>query len=170
MKILRNLVLLLTLAATSSACSGSSPTSGSPTRESIMTNPESNTTTPSIFTPKPTPQGSSPVPGRGVVVIQGIFDPSGEKLLELKPVRLYPRQSTQVLLGQQGLYVVKVTYTTGEVSTIPFDAFVADDAGRTVHGFFEVNVPVNGQIDFILITNASGDKTFARISASEILQ
>lgn len=105
-----------------------------------------------------------------VVVIQGIFDPPGEKLLELKPARLYHRRSAQTLLQQQGLYVVKVAYATGEVTIVPFDAFVADDAGRTVHGFFEVEVRVRGKIASILITDASGARVFARIDGSEILQ
>ncbi len=41
--------------------------------------------------------------GYWLVVIQGIFDQIGEKLSELKPMRLYLRQSAQILLHQQGL-------------------------------------------------------------------
>lgn len=113
---------------------------------------------------------AAPGPITGVLVIQGTFDPKGEKILELKPVRLYPRTTAATLLNQQGLYLVKVAYETKVVTTVPFDALVADDAGHTVHGFFEVEVPVSAKVDFILITDASGERTFARVNGSEILR
>ena len=37
------------------------------------------------------------------------------------------------------------------------------------HGFFEVTVPVRGEIDYILITDAMSVKSFARVDASEII-
>lgn len=106
----------------------------------------------------------------GVLVIQGTFDAKGEKLLELKPVRLYPRQTAATLSQQQGLYLVKVVFETAQVTTVPFDALIADDAGHTVHGFFEVEVPVRSNPDYILITDARGERTFARVNGSDILR
>ncbi|MDQ6651816.1 MAG: hypothetical protein M3Y84_03635, partial [Acidobacteriota bacterium] len=102
---------------------------------------------------------------QGVLVISGIFDPAGEKLLQLKPVRYYSWHSGPVPNQPQGRFMAKVTYVNGEVTKLPFDALVADDAGRTRHGFFELVVPVSGAIDSISVTDASGEKLFALIKA-----
>jgi hypothetical protein len=45
---------------------------------------------------------------QGVLVIQGIFDPAGENLLDLKPVYLYTQRSAQLPQQEQGLYLVKI--------------------------------------------------------------
>ena len=108
----------------------------------------------------------------GVVVIQGIFDSAGEKLLELKPVRYYSLHSSHPIPHQQkGHFTVEIIYVSGEVITVPFDALVAGDSspGITEHGFFEVTVPVSGKIASILITDATRRTIFARIDGSEIL-
>jgi hypothetical protein len=104
-----------------------------------------------------------------VVVIQGIFDAAGQKLLDLKPVRRYSYNSKPIPDQPQGQYKVTVTYTTGAPTIVPFDALVADDAGHTAHGFFEVTVPLSGEIAAIRITDASGQTVFATIEASEII-
>ena len=106
----------------------------------------------------------------GVVVIQGIFDPTGERLLELKPVHRYSYRSGSIPNQKEGRFTVVVTYRTGKVTKVPFDALVADDSypGRVRHGFFEVIVPVRGEISFILVTDAGGRRVFARIDGSEI--
>ena len=65
---------------------------------------------------------------------------------------------------------MKVAFTNGDVTIVPFDALVADDSspGQTRYGFFEVEVPLRGNVDFVLITDSSGEKTFARVEGSEI--
>ncbi len=115
------------------------------------------------------PSGTGTTAEMGVVVIQGIFDPAGEKLLELKPVHRYAYSSPPIPNQPTGRFLAKVVLMNRQVTTVPFDALVADDAGRTQYGFFEVTVPVRGDIDYILITDAAGVKTFARIGASEIV-
>ncbi len=107
----------------------------------------------------------------GVVVIQGIFDSAGEKLLQLKPVRYYSWHSKHPTPYQQkGRFIVAITYASGKVTTVPFDALVADDSspGITEHGFFEVTIPVSGKIASILITDETRRTIFARIDGSEI--
>jgi hypothetical protein len=107
----------------------------------------------------------------GVVVIQGLFDSAGEKLLQLKPVRCYSWHSKQPTpYEQKGRFIVEITYASGEVTTVSFDALVADDSspGITKHGFFEVTVPVSGKIASILITDRIRRTIFARIDGSEI--
>jgi hypothetical protein len=106
----------------------------------------------------------------GVVVIQGIFDSAGERLLELKPVRYYSWHSRHPTPYQQkGCFIVEITYVSGEVTTVPFDALVADDSspGITEHGFFEVIIPVSGKIASILITDETRRTIFARIDGSK---
>lgn len=116
------------------------------------------------------PSGRISEPSEGVVVIQGIFDPAGKNLLELKPLRRYSWRSGPTPNQREGRFVVRVTYVTGKVTTVPFDALVADDSdpGVISHGFFEVVVPVSGEIASIRITDASGEITFALIDGSEI--
>ena len=101
-----------------------------------------------------------------VVVIQGIFDPTGERLLELKPVCWYATSITSPKTSQpSGRFSAEITSATGAVVTRPFNARVADDSfpGITQHGFFEVSVPVSGTIVSIFITDATRTKVFAHI-------
>jgi hypothetical protein len=107
---------------------------------------------------------------QGVVVIQGTFDPSGQTLLELKPVHQYSYQSEPIPNQKQGQYIITVTYVTGDSTVIPFDALIADDAGHTVHGFFEVTVPITGEIKSISITDAANAKTFVVIDGAQVLR
>jgi hypothetical protein len=113
---------------------------------------------------------TSDAPNEGVVVIHGIFDAAGEKLLKLEPVRRYAYQSRTNPDQREGRFAVRVTFVSGDVTTVPFDALVADDAGRTARGFFEVIIPVSDGIASIRITDASGGKTFAVVEGRQILQ
>lgn len=117
-------------------------------------------------------RGDNNQPIEGVVVIQGIFDSAGEKLLELKPVRYYSwRSSRPTPHQQQGRFIVEFTYASGKVTIVPFDALVADDSspGMIRHGFFEVIVSVSSKIASILVTDANRRTVFARVKGSEVL-
>jgi hypothetical protein len=116
------------------------------------------------------PESTRPLSNDGVVVIQGIFDAAGEKLLKLKPVHRYAYRSRTIPDQKEGRFAVKLTFISGTVMTVPFDALVADDVGRTAHGFFEVVIPVSGGIASICITDMSGQKTFACIDGTKVLQ
>ncbi len=108
-------------------------------------------------------------PCDGVVVIQGVFDPTGRKLLKIYPVHRYTYHSKTIPSQRHGRFMVRILYVTGRVTSVPFDALVADDAGRTRYGFFAVTVPIHGEIDSIRISDSSGKKTFAVILARQIL-
>lgn len=114
-------------------------------------------------------QNNTSTPENGVVVIQGVFDPAGENLLELKPVRRYSYRSEPIPNQATGRFLVIVTYVSGDVTTLPFDALIADDAGNTRHGFFEVVIPLQGEIASIQITDADRQTIFAHIDGSDIL-
>lgn len=129
------------------------------------------TTTPSSNIPallSASPTGAS---GESVVVIQGIFDPTGDKLLELKPVRRYDYRARPAPNQSHGRFRVEVTSVTGVVIIVPFDALVANDAnpGVTNYGFFEVVVPVREAVAVVRISDGSGAKTFARIDGAAIV-
>lgn len=109
---------------------------------------------------------SHPGPNEGVAVIQGIIDPLGEQLVELKSVRYYATRSSPLATQQNsGRFRAEVASAMGEVTTVSYDALVADDSfpGITQHGLFEVTVPVNDKIASIFISDATRSKVFARI-------
>jgi hypothetical protein len=109
-------------------------------------------------------------PSDGVVVVQGIFDAAGERLLQLKPIHRYSYHSVPTPNQPQGRFAVIVTNASGRVTRVRFDALVSDDGspGGTRHGFFEVVVPVQGKIASVCITDADRRKTFACVEGSEI--
>lgn len=106
-----------------------------------------------------------------VAVIQGIFDPSGTKLLRLKPVFRFPWAS-QPPIRQTGPFVVEITDDAGTVTKTPFNALVADDPDKKpeqeVNGFFEVMVPVvpNREIATLRITDVGGGREFGTLRRS----
>lgn len=85
-------------------------------------------------------------PQREVAVIQGIFDPTGTKLLQLKPVLRFPWASEPTNPEQQGPYRAVVVNEQGQTTTTQFNPLVADDPDKREEeegfGFFEVMVAV----------------------------
>ena len=85
---------------------------------------------------------SHPGPNEGVAVIQGIIDPLGEQLVELKSVRYYATRSSPLATQQNsGRFRAEVASAMGEVTTVSYDALVADYSfpGITQHGLFVSN-------------------------------
>lgn len=104
-----------------------------------------------------------------LVVIQGIFDPSGGRLVQLKPVFRYPwlSQPTAPLqrtgfaspLVTQEQFAAEITEASGRVTTIPFNPRVADDPGKgeeEMLGFFEIMAPIPGEVALLKIRNIKG--------------
>jgi hypothetical protein len=101
-----------------------------------------------------------------VAVIQGIFDPSGERLLTLNPVFRYPWPSgpTPPLPERaKARYIAVISSSNGEVVRVPFDAVVTrdDHEDQVVRGFFEVMVPVPGEITALSIIDTQTGQTVA---------
>jgi hypothetical protein len=127
------------------------------------------------LTAAPDSGGDQGKPVERLAVIQGIFDPTGEKLLTLKPVFRYPwpSQPTTARQSEGGLYLVEITDTDGTVTTMPFTPLVADDpdkgAEHEANGFFEVMVPVavNQEIASVRILDKDGKREFTAIKRSE---
>jgi hypothetical protein len=104
-----------------------------------------------------------------VVVVSGIFEPSGDRLIELQPARRRQFPGGPLPVQPSGRYVLEVTYATNERSSFPFDALVADDSGRTQHGFFEVVVPEDRPIERIEIVDTVTGHTLATMEGIDIV-
>jgi len=108
-----------------------------------------------------------------VAVVQGIFDPSGEKLLELKPVLRLPWPS-EPTLERSGPYIVEITDDAGSVTRTPFNALIADDPDQReeheINGFFEVMVavPPDREIVKLRITDSSGRREYGGLAQSKL--
>jgi hypothetical protein len=109
-------------------------------------------------------------PSARILVVQGIFDPTGSRLLRLKPAFRFPwaSQPTPTLrpvvpeqLTQAG-FIAEVIDSAGIVTRVPFGARVADDAGNEAFGAFEVMVAVQPQreIASLRITDTRGVSTY----------
>jgi hypothetical protein len=92
---------------------------------------------------------------RNVLVVQGILDPSGRRLIQLKPVFRYPWRSQPAQTPKRGLYEVVVQSAAGQTIRAPFDGGVHDDsrAAADERGFFEVMVPLTGQVTSVRIAD-----------------
>lgn len=80
-----------------------------------------------------------------VLVIQGIFDPSGKELVSLQPAFRFPWPSQPTSSRQQGQYTAQVVDEAGTITGVQFNALVGDDSGEESgnrRGFFEVMIPV----------------------------
>lgn len=104
---------------------------------------------------------------RRVLVIQGIFDPTGKRIRVLKPVFRYPWLSQPTQVNRAGRFLVQVQTATSVIK-VPFDAAVRDDGKENdVLGLFEVMVPARGDVTSITITNREGRETYASIVRSK---
>jgi hypothetical protein len=108
-------------------------------------------------------------PQNEVLVVSGIFNPRGDSLLRLNPVRRYAWKSGVLPSQQAGTYAMRVTFASGKATSIPFDALVAADAeGGSRHGFFEIVIPIREKVRSVLITDVSGKKIFAHLTDADI--
>ena len=104
-----------------------------------------------------------------VLIIRGIFNPQGDTLLRLSPVARRKWRTGTFPDQKTGRFAVRVTFASGETTVVPFDALVsADVPDGTRHGFFEVVVPVRGEVRAIRITDAKDEKVFAQLTGSDI--
>ena len=107
---------------------------------------------------------------QNTLVIQGVFNKSGDSLLELKKVVLYNRKlsrATPSITG--GRYRAVVHYQNKKEAVVQFNALVSDDSGRkAVHGFFELQIPVHEGITSVRIFQVKPEKLFAEIKPESI--
>ncbi len=104
-------------------------------------------------------------PDKEVAVIQGIFDPTGNKLLRLNPVFRYPWPSvpTRIPPEQKNRYLAVITTNAGAVVRVPFDALISPPEGEKAEvalrrGFFEVQAKVSGDIALLQLVDTQTGK------------
>jgi hypothetical protein len=108
-------------------------------------------------------------PTMSVVVVSGVFDPSGDRLIELRPPERHVRPAGPLPTSTDGRFEVDVTYLTGDPRSFAFDALVADDSGTSQHGFFEVIVPEDRPIQTMTIKDTVSGQTLATLKGSDIV-
>jgi hypothetical protein len=108
-------------------------------------------------------------PTMSVVVVSGVFDPSGDRLIELRPPRRHVRPAGPLPASSAGRFEVNVNYLTGDPRSFGFDALVADDSGASQHGFFEVVIPEDRPIRSITIVDTVSGQTLAMMKGSDIV-
>ncbi len=119
------------------------------------------------------PNDQQEKPVERVAVIQGIFDPSGEKLLRLKPVFRFPWLSQPTLRQPEARFIAEIVDDAGNVIKTLFSALVADDPDKKpeqeVNGSFEVMATVapNREIVSVRITDAQGRIEFGGFKQSK---
>jgi len=112
-------------------------------------------------------------PQKNVAVIQGIFDPTGTKLLRLKPVLRLPWASEPASPDQAGDYIAEVIDDAGVTTSVPFTPTIADDPSKGEEheqpGFFEVMVAVDPAraIDSVRILDRTRQQVFGELKRSE---
>ena len=104
-----------------------------------------------------------------VVVVSGVFDPSGDRLVELRPPQRHVRPAGSLPASSAGRFEVNVNYLTGEPWSVGFDALVADDSGASQHGFFEITVPEDRPIETITIEDTVSGEIVATMKGSDIV-
>jgi hypothetical protein len=108
-----------------------------------------------------------PKPSRRVLMIRGVFDPRGTRLLRLLPVFRYPWLSQPSQPPRQAEFLAEVATTAGSVIRAPFSAGLGDDASREIRGAFEILVPAGSEIRLLRITDADRERTFGRLTRSK---
>jgi len=83
-------------------------------------------------------------PSNKTMVLQGIFDSSGNKLTKVENPAIYNRPLSRPTPDQrEGRYVAVINYDGGDSVKVFFDGLVSGDRkGVTQHGFWEIQVPI----------------------------
>ena len=106
------------------------------------------------------------------LVIEGIFDSAGNSLVRISNPVLYNRKLTQPLPNQvTGRYKVAVMFIDQDSIQVPFDALVAGDRsdGVSMHGFFEIQIPVKDNIKWLKIIENYNKKQHAFFRKEDII-
>lgn len=117
----------------------------------------------------PSPTTPSKGPTMSVVVVSGVFDPAGDRLIELRPPQRHLRPAGPLPASAAGRFEINVSYLTGDPRSFGFDALVADDSGASQHGFFEVTVPEDRPIEAITIQDTLSGQILATMKGSDIV-
>lgn len=119
---------------------------------------------------------SSPVLDQGeqlnhILVLKGVFDSTGEKLLIIEKPVLYKRNIKEFTKQENGRYHISIKYRDGERVDFFLNALVSGDRDNTQarEGFFEWQLPVKNKIDSIHINDNKRTKLVRSFSRKDIV-
>jgi hypothetical protein len=101
---------------------------------------------------------------RRVLFVQGAFNREGTRLIEFEPGFRYPWLAEPYAQNRRGRYQLVVNRTGSQTPiTAQFDALSSEDVDGApdLRGFWEVAVPVSGEISSIEVRAAKGRRRFA---------
>jgi hypothetical protein len=103
----------------------------------------------------------------GMLVVTGVFDKTGSKLIKSNTPVLYKRPAEKVqATTNKTRFAVIITYANNTTEETSFDARVSSDApGPIAYGFFEVQIPVSGSIKSVSIYNREAKKTVIKYNS-----
>lgn len=106
-----------------------------------------------------------------VLFIQGIFSGDGKELVRLSTVRRahLPGNQASPRFASDGVFSFCVFYESGDVNIVHFDALVADDSGKTYHGFFELIIPIKSEkIERLELRRSATQDLIRRVEGADI--
>ena len=107
------------------------------------------------------------------LVLQGIFDSSGNALVKIDNPVIYSRQLSRPTPDQhEGRYMVLINFSALDSLKVCFDALVSGDRKNDTaqHGFWEVQVPVKEEkILFVKIIEVKTRKLLAEFKNEDII-
>ncbi len=111
----------------------------------------------------------SPGGATSVLIVRGVMDAVGEKLVRMDSLmkRTYHLQQAIPYLAE-GIFRVEILYENNHLQKVAFDALVAGDSDVTTHGFFELQIPVWGGVKNIRIVKQADSKVLHEFSNPEI--
>jgi hypothetical protein len=111
--------------------------------------------------------------GKKTLVLQGIFDSSGNTLIRIDKPTLHNRQLSRPTPDQrEGRYFALINYSTADSLKVYFDGLVSGDrVDERRHGFWEIQVPVKDEkIMSVKIIEARTRRLLAEFNKDDILQ
>ena len=106
-----------------------------------------------------------------VLFIQGIFSADGKELVRLSPVRRahLPGNQTTPRFAEEGVFSWCGLFGVGGEGRVHFDALVADDSGKTYHGFFELILPIKPEkIERLELRRSATQDLIRRVEGADI--
>ncbi len=100
--------------------------------------------------------------------VQGAFDREGKELLRFGPVRRLSGVAKARPARASGRFAVRVIGPAGEIAVAPFDALVAADPGAARYGFFEVVIPIAGEVGRVVIEDGRDGRVIVELRGDEI--
>ena len=112
-------------------------------------------------------------PSNKTMVLQGIFDSSGNRLTKVENPVIHNRPLSRPTPDQrEGRYVALINYDKGDSVKVFFDGLVSGDrAGATQHGFWEIQVSVKDEkIRSVKILESSTRRLHADFKNEDIIR